>query len=312
MQKILSFLFTIGLFIFFPITLFAVDFDHDLYFGMRDNNEVRQLQEFLRDQGLFSEEITGNFFMLTRQALIAFQQKQGIVPAEGYFGPITRAKVMTIAKTLPMTRDQQIAVLQSQIKKLQEQLAILRASQTAPSPTPIESPSSTPAPTVVSITPSPLVTPEPLQELRIIGTSTQPFLDTGLVAYKLGDITIKNTTASVAAFTQFQLDIYDAMNSSLNRGKTVIFKLRDGTTTYDPLISQTNFVINSEPPRTGEEFHRRQLDISYPVNIKPDETKTISLWIENLDYVISGYLRVAMLKAYGITPAGGFDFLLTR
>ncbi len=313
MRKIISFTSIIVAFSLLPTAMFAATFEHDLYFGMRGNDEVRQLQEFLAGQGLFYEKATGNFFTLTRQALIAFQQKEGITPALGYFGPLTRARVMTMLGAMPMAREQQIALLQSQIKELQKKLADLFAMQ-APTSMPVES-SPAPTPLAPSVTPSPVATPEPIQELRITGTSTQPFPDTAFIPYKLGDITIKNTTTRVAAFAQFQLDIYDAMNSSLNRGKTVIFKLRNGTTTYDSLISETNFVVNSEPPPYGEAYNRRQLDVSFPVNINQNETKTISLWIENLDYVISGSLRIVMLKAYmndGITPQGVFDVLLTR
>ena len=105
------------------------------------------------------------------------------------------------------------------------------------------------------------------------------------------------------------------MNSSLNRNKTVIFKLRNGMSTLDPLISQTNFDVNREPPPSGEDANRRQLNVSFPITINPGETVVSSLWIENLDYVISGYLRVQMLTAYlsdGSVPQGGFTFLLTN
>lgn len=126
---------------------------------------------------------------------------------------------------------------------------------------------------------------------------------------------IKNTTDHPVSFNQLQLDIYDAMNSFLNRGKKVIFKLRNGTTTFDTLISATDFTVNSQPPPYGQESNRRQLDVSFPITIKTNETYVSSLWIENLDYVISGSLRVEMLTAYisnSITPQGGFAFLLTK
>ena len=144
---------------------------------------------------------------------------------------------------------------------------------------------------------------------------TQAFPDTAGYPVKLGDIMIKNTTDHPILFNQFQLDIYDAMNSSLNRGKTVLFKLRNGTTTFDSLISSTNFVVNSQPPPYGEEANRRQLNVSFPITVNPGQTIVSSLWIENLDYVISGYLRVEMLTAYvndSMVPQGGFKFLLTK
>ena len=126
---------------------------------------------------------------------------------------------------------------------------------------------------------------------------------------------IKNTTDHPILFNQFQLDIYDAMNSSLNRGKTVLFKLRNGTTTFDSLISETKFDINNKPPPYGEEANRRQVNVSFPITVKSGETYVSSLWIENLDYVVSGYLRIEMLTAYindNMAPQGGFTFLLTN
>ena len=104
------------------------------------------------------------------------------------------------------------------------------------------------------------------------------------------------------------------MNSYLNRGKTVLFKLRNGTTTSDDLISETKFVVNNTPPATGEET-RRQLDVSFPISVKSGKTYTSSLWLENLDYVTNGSLRVLLFSADindPITPQGGFTFVLTR
>lgn len=78
------------------------DFNRDLYFGMRNDPEVARLQEFLRDKGFYSyPEITGNFFQVTRLAVVKFQIAQGIVPAAGYFGTITRGAVNRTFKSAP-------------------------------------------------------------------------------------------------------------------------------------------------------------------------------------------------------------------
>ncbi|MDP3779155.1 MAG: peptidoglycan-binding domain-containing protein [bacterium] len=299
-----------------PFMASAATFDHDLYFGMLNNSEVTMLQEFLRDKGFYNGPITGGFFFLTRQAVAVFQEKEGITPAQGYFGPKSRARANALAGVTALSQEEQIALLQAQIKALEVQIAALIAQQQAtPTPSPAASPSvsATPMPSV-SETPVPSPSPTPVAELRISGSLTQRFPDTAVSPLKIGDITIKNTTDNPILFNQFKLDIYDAMNSSLNRSKTVIFKLRDGTTTFDTLISQTNFEVNSQPPPTGSESNRRQSDVSFPITLKSGETKVSSLWIENLDYVISGYLRIEMLNAYvnDATPQGGFTFLLTN
>ena len=314
-----------------PLLVSAATFERDLFFGMRNNEEVKHLQEFLRDKGFYTEPITGNFFSLTKQALMNFQKKEEIIPAQGYFGIKTREKVNTFFRITPPSREELIASLQLQIQILQARVADLVAQAAlekraltitaVPAILPSPSPSLPPPPSALpSISPIPTsvassTSPAPIIELRISGKTTQVFPDTATSPLKLGDIMIKNTTDHPVSFNQLQLDIYDAMNSFLNRGKKVIFKLRNGTTTFDTLISATDFTVNSQPPPYGQESNRRQLDVSFPITIKTNETYVSSLWIENLDYVISGSLRVEMLTAYisnSITPQGGFAFLLTK
>lgn len=312
MKKIFFYL-SIALGAVLPFAVSAVTFEQDLYFGMSDNPEVTMLQEFLRDKGIYDGPITGNFLSLTKQAVMAFQEKEGIIPAFGYFGPKTRSWANVIMSSAAPSREEQIALLKAQIQALEVQVAALIAQrQPNVSPSPMPSPSVSPS---SSPTPVPTPSPTPVIELRISGSLTQRFPDIAVSPLKLGDITITNTTDHPILFNQFKLDIYDAMNSSLNRNKTVIFKLRNGTTTFDSLISETNFLVNSEPPPYGMESNRRQLDVSFPITIQKGETKITSLWIENLDYVIGGYLRIEMLNAYisnGVIPQGRFAFLLTN
>ena len=79
-------------------------FTQDLFFGMRDNQQVRCLQEFLRSQGanIYPEGIiSGNFLSLTRIAVIRFQERYaddvllplGLEKGTGYVGSLTRAKI---------------------------------------------------------------------------------------------------------------------------------------------------------------------------------------------------------------------------
>ncbi len=78
--------------------------DNNLYFGLR-NDEVKCLQEFLKKEGVYPEKlITGNFFNLTRQAVVRFQNKYaseilhpiGLSQGTGYVGPRTRDKINKI------------------------------------------------------------------------------------------------------------------------------------------------------------------------------------------------------------------------
>ena len=79
-------------------------FEKNLYFGMKNNFEVRCLQEFLKNQGpeIYPEGlVTGNFLELTKKAVIRFQEKYakdilapwGLEKGTGFVGPTTRAKI---------------------------------------------------------------------------------------------------------------------------------------------------------------------------------------------------------------------------
>jgi uncharacterized protein YkwD len=75
------------------LRLQQIFFDKNLQFGLRNNSEVKKLQEFLISKEYLKEGLnTGNFFSQTKQALRNFQQDNGL-PATGYFGPLTRAKI---------------------------------------------------------------------------------------------------------------------------------------------------------------------------------------------------------------------------
>lgn len=119
-------LFVILLFVvgFVPFNVHGADisFSRNLYFGMQKDSDVTKLQEFLTDQGLYSGPITGNFFSLTLKAVKQFQINQGISPAAGFFGPVTRIKVN--------------AVLSEEIQASENQAVVETGTTTAPIATP--------------------------------------------------------------------------------------------------------------------------------------------------------------------------------
>ena len=76
----------------------------NLYYGLRNDPQVRCLQEFLKSQGpeIYPEGlVTGNFLDLTYRAVIRFQEKYkeeileplGLHHGTGFVGPKTRAKI---------------------------------------------------------------------------------------------------------------------------------------------------------------------------------------------------------------------------
>jgi len=77
--KHLSILLIISVFVFSGISLAQAQsdvFTQNLYYGLQNNSQVTQLQEFLTSQGLYSGPITGNFYSLTLNAVRAFQVKK--------------------------------------------------------------------------------------------------------------------------------------------------------------------------------------------------------------------------------------------
>jgi len=88
-------------------------FDRNLSYGMKNDQEVLRLQQFLTAQGLYNGPVTGNYLSLTESAVKAFQERENIAPQSGYFGPLTKARANQIiqaeqpAAALPETQKQQ-------------------------------------------------------------------------------------------------------------------------------------------------------------------------------------------------------------
>jgi hypothetical protein len=75
-------------------TTIIYQFTVNLRFGSR-GNDVVELQKALKKLGFFpaTQEPTGYFGPLTRTAVIAYQKANGITPAVGFVGPLTRASL---------------------------------------------------------------------------------------------------------------------------------------------------------------------------------------------------------------------------
>ncbi|MDO8557269.1 MAG: peptidoglycan-binding domain-containing protein [Candidatus Jorgensenbacteria bacterium] len=122
-------------------------FSTDLYFGMQGSTEVTKLQEFLTSEGVYNGPITGNFFSLTLKGVRDYQTREGISPAAGYFGPLTRVKANTglstqieasnaqaisetgitpTPLTTPKTTTDVTNTMQSQLDALLQQIALLQ------------------------------------------------------------------------------------------------------------------------------------------------------------------------------------------
>ena len=81
---------------------------NNLYFGLRNSDQVRCLQNFLTSQdGVYPEGlVTGNFLSLTKNAVARFQEKYtadilaafGLFKGTGFVGEKTRAKIQELLR----------------------------------------------------------------------------------------------------------------------------------------------------------------------------------------------------------------------
>ncbi|MBI3114448.1 MAG: peptidoglycan-binding protein [Candidatus Harrisonbacteria bacterium] len=74
----------------------SYSYTRNLTVGSR-GDDVKALQGLLNVKGYLAVEPTGYFGSLTKAALAKYQAANGISPAAGYFGPITRASVSAMA-----------------------------------------------------------------------------------------------------------------------------------------------------------------------------------------------------------------------
>ena len=89
------------------------------------------------------------------------------------------------------------------------------------------------------------------------------------------------------------MDLTDAMNSSLNRGREVFFVVKNGTSTIAENISRNTFRFNSNAPMEGAP-NRSEVLLTYPVIIAPGQEKAVSIWLDGLEYVIGGSLSLSL------------------
>lgn len=322
-----------------PLFVSAVNFERDLYHGLSVDADVTRLQEFLSAENVYSGPVTGNFFELTREGVKKFQEREGISPSAGYFGPITRGRANAILARSGVapgtTQEKQIVDLMALIRELQAKIDMLKGTTPPASPVlpglepvfctqdakmcPDGSYVSRTAPlcefamcSVPEPAPTP-VSPAKSPVLEVTGLNTAPFPIEFVGSLKLGDAKIRNGTAEPILISQIVVHILDNMNTVLNRGRKVYFVLREGPDTGGNILSRTEFTFNSQVPLYAP--HESELKLSYPALIGAGEEKNISIWIDGLEYVTTGELKISFVSFLATTtvdPEGGFTFILKR
>lgn len=150
--------------------------------------------------------------------------------------------------------------------------------------------------------------------VSVMGEKTLSFPDIVTNPFKIGEFTVYNGTTSDILLADFEVALTDEMDSTFNRGQKVNFILRDGPTATDILISKTEFTFITTPPKLGEP-HKSIINFPYAITLKPGNEKFTSLWVEQLQFVKSGTLKLKSNKlnsTTGVETVGGFEFLLTK
>ncbi|MCL9972049.1 MAG: serine protease [Candidatus Pacebacteria bacterium] len=102
-SRVLAGLLFVGVLAGAPLISWA-KIDSNLQFGSK-GAQVVELQKFLIEKGYLNGQATGNYFGLTRQAVIAFQRASGISQT-GFVGPLTRAKINSLLTESPVQSSQ--------------------------------------------------------------------------------------------------------------------------------------------------------------------------------------------------------------
>ena len=130
----------------------------------------------------------------------------------------------------------------------------------------------------------------------------------------VGEFKVYNGLEREVLFSNFDLEVVDEMESTPNRNKKILFLLRDGLNSTDPLISKTEFTFILAHPTIGSPYIS-PLKFPFAVTLKTKEEKTVSVWVEQLKYVKSGTLQIRSTKTVMVTdvvPKGKWNFVLTR
>ena len=290
-----------------PLAVSAASFERDLYFGLRDNPEVTQLQEFLRDQGIYSGPVTGGFFSLTKDAVRKFQERENIAPAAGFFGPITRARANVLQQDIkPVTKEELRASITAQIAELQKQLQELQQKQA------IEAEKTTEPLPAVSI--PAIESPIRPAKLIVSGSATSTFPEIEMITFKMGEFSVDNNTSREVLVLNFDAILSEEMDSTPNRNRKVNFLIRDGSSVSDTLLSTTEFTFVLTAPKIGEP-HKAVVNLPYDKILKAGEKKTASIWIEKMKFVRSGTLKIESTQtaiSSGVESEGKFTLVLTK
>ena len=315
-----------AVFVFSPSVVHGSAFERNLSFGLRGDADVVRLQQFLQGEKLYDGPANGNFFSLTRAAVVRFQEREGVRPATGFVGPLTRARLAAFGGADAGTNP--AVVLRKQIEELTARLAALQVKlreEQAAQAAAVSSEAATPPSVLATATSSPetvsTATSTPptggsaesaalkAREVQFTGEGERALSDAN--PSKIGEFSVENGYDKEAVFARLETEILDLLDSPSNRNRRVLILLREGTTTAGTLISETAYTFH-RLSQSSDPF----LDVvglPFGVTLKPGEKKTFSMWFELLRSARGGTLEIRMSKAFFVETvpySGLFRFVL--
>ncbi len=310
----------------YPFATWAAGFERNLSFGLRGDADVVRLQQFLQGEKLYGGPANGNFFSLTRAAVVRFQEREGIRPVTGFVGPLTRARLAALAQggvgvNLAEALRKQIEELTARLLALQAKLREEQATSVAI----VSSEATTSLPVSATVTSSPetvsIATTTPpvgglsesaavkAREVQFAGEGAQVLSDAN--PFKIGEFSVENGYDKEAVFTRLETEVLDLLDSPANRNRRVLVLIREGTTTAGTLLSETAYTFH-RLSQSDDPF-LDVVDLPFSVTLKPREKKTFSMWFELLRSARGGTLEIRMSKAFLVETVpytGLFRFVL--
>ncbi|MBI4134780.1 MAG: peptidoglycan-binding protein [Candidatus Sungbacteria bacterium] len=264
----------------FPFLGHAAEFSRNLFLGTR-GDDVKALQEFLaRDALLYPEGIISGYFgALTKRAVVRFQEREKIMPAAGFVGEKTRARLNALSLAAPSTPVSPVEALEAQLLLLQQMLREMEEKAKAATTSLPAEPINTPE---LPLPVPPPEAPPMMNSVLLSGGGTRALAGTVV----LGGITVTNQATSSTVIFRIRVDMEENINAPQLRGTNFDVVLRGGLTTDDPVLTRQRMRIPGVFPGEGR-VNKDFTSLYAGVTLAPGEARVLGLWAE--DFIGAAY-----------------------
>ncbi|MBI3627191.1 MAG: peptidoglycan-binding protein [Candidatus Sungbacteria bacterium] len=132
----------------------------------------------------------------------------------------------------------------------------------------------------------------------VSGSSTAAFYD----AQKIGDVVIVNNATTSQIIYKVNINLDEALNDTNARGAKFNLYLRNGTTTYDTVLTKTEVTLAGRDPYPIGTFNSQIITMYAGLAVASGETKTLSLWYDALPgpRYAGSYMRLTVYSVLGL------------